>query len=280
MAGTTEAPEAADLSELIDAAGPPEPPKDLGNFPATAESKPGEEPAAQPEAAPVEPLAAAAPAEPEDVEEPAPSSPLEERLARIERENEFLKLSLSQRAAAAPPPPQQSPLDTIRQFLPWQVSEQDVQTILTDPAKGAEYLQGAIYAAALGGANMALQQSRAEVAQQLGRQAQETSLRDRFWASNGDLDGVKDIVQMKTNEVWAEPIPRTDEEKLTEVGRRTRARCRELGIKLEGAAPTPPRKVAGRRIRPAMAEGASTSRGAAPSLSPFEKDLFQLVNSR
>lgn len=270
-----------DLQALIAAAGPPEAPADLGNLPAD-ENEGTLAGATALEETPEEPKTARD-EEPAEVEAAEPTAyeqrmaALEERLASRERELDLIRaghVAQPQQPQAAP-----DPIDLIRQYMPGEVTAADVEAVLSDPVKGAAYMTALMRAAALGGARMALDASRAEVDAKLKTADEGRSLRERFWAENDDLQPYGKLVQQFATEAYNEGV-REQSALIRETAKRVRSQLSEWGVKLPARdAAAPKGAVARRRITPAFAEGSRAS-GGKPVVNQFEKELFQLFQAR
>jgi hypothetical protein len=262
-----------DLAALIAAAGPSEPPKDLGNLPPDDVSPIGDEPVADAAEAPPEPAVEDA----DEGDEPSAfetrMAALEDRLISAERENEVLRAG----RAAPTPQPAADPLEVIRNYFPGNVTAQDLEAILADPVKGAEYMTAFGRASALAGARMALDASREEMRRELNQREETRSVRERFWAANDDLQPYGKVVQSVSNEIYAEGITQPDRF-IKEVSRRTREQLREWGVKVAPASAAGA-KVARRAIKPAFAEGAQRGGRAAP-VNKIEQDIFRMSQNR
>lgn len=263
----------ADLAELAASIPSPEPRHDLGNIPDDDAPRRAETPEAPPQGA-------AEPSEPEPSDPaaaPASSARLEELERQVQlanRELEFVRRG-QQPAPVSPPP--LDPVAQIDQYLgaATNIRPEDLQTMLNDPEKGAEYFKNYLRVATAAGAAMATQQMRQEIAAKDSAKNTADSLREEFWSKNSDLTKVADLVQMQANQVYQEFAGRASNQQLVaETSRRVRARCDELGIKLDGES-TPQRP---QRIRPATAEmgGGSRSGNGKTQLSKVEADILDM----
>ena len=259
-------------------------PRNLGNFPddltppapGTVAASPADDapPVAEADAPP-----AAVRAEPETPEvspEPdtAPAASDDDRLAELDprieamrRENEFLRLAAQRQAAPAQP---QSPLAVIDQVLGgFQVTPEDVQTILADPTKGAEYLMNGLRAAIAAGATLATQQLRQEFAQWQQATHGQNEAGRYFWGKNPDLAQYNELVQVAWAQVAEDPLYPSIQAKGDETARRVRGRLREWGVTPARAAG--PRSVTA--VRPARGEMGGNRGAGARAMSAQEKQL-------
>lgn len=263
----------------------PPPPKNLGNFPDELDSPsisaplraespepdatPPPEPAAEPEPPP-------APAAEPDTQQAAADDD-ESELDQLRRERDFLRLSLQNRPASAPPAPPAPPDVTqlVSQYLGgYRVRPEDVQTILQDPEKGAEYLTAGIYAAVAAGAAMAVDRARQEFNQYQGQQQQATQLRDLFYGQHADLAPYGKLVQQFATEVHAANPNLGAEGLVRETASRVRAQLREWGVTPSRAPGSQTIQAQPRSYRPARAEmGGSGRANGRTTLSPLEKQL-------
>lgn len=246
------------------APGPPpdDPFANAGNFPAALDRNPLFQP--PPSAAvsappssdadePAAPATAAPPPDDDDGESPSDRRlrELEERISAREREIELLRAG----AHHAPPPPvAQAPADPVQlidQYLNgFAVSPQDVQTILSDPVTGAQYLQNGIRAAVAAGAALAMSQARSEFSAAQQQQQQATQLAQAFYGRNPDLQPYAKLVVQTAAEVrQANPTIYADA-LIEQTSRRVREQLAEWGVPIgraaAGAAPSPRRRAAPR----------------------------------
>ena len=239
--------------------------KNIGNFPDELDNDPrmramNERP--EPVDPEPEPEPEPSPVDREDVEEDVTPvgdpkadrlEALELRLAQREREMEFLRLGQSQsqpsqQAAQRPA----DPVAMIDQYLGGlKVTPEDIQTILQDPVRGAEYLMNGIRAAAAAGASIATNQLRGEYYQRERMVQGATQLRDNFYGAHPDLQPYAKLVQQTAGEVRA-AYPQIDPPSLIEMtSARVRGQLKEWGV-----APTRAQAARGARarVRPAAGE--------------------------
>ncbi len=294
------APTDEDLESLVAAAPPPDPPVNLGNLPGpqpptravesgTGASEPADAEPAEP-AEPVETLdattVAAAPepaGDPED-EGDDDSTAWQQRVADLERENQFLRMQHAPQAPAAPPPtgPQspQEALALIDQFLGgFTVTPEDVQVLLTDPVRGAAYLRNGVRAAVAAGAAMAIQQARSEFAQHQAGQSQATQLRDAFYGQHPELEPYAKVVLSHARDVREQYGPTLPAQHLIdETARRTTAELSSWGVDLRGTRRGAAPRAAGGRRRPAFAEGGGGGRvNGATRFNAQEREMYDLL---
>jgi hypothetical protein len=283
------------LDALIAAAGPPEVPPDLGNFPAPrSASAPGGDPPDE-EPSPVVPPPETVPAPPadddDDGEEAGAIDPrVQKQLDDIARENEFLRLAIrNQSAPQAPPQPSmQTPQDAmaaIDQVLGgYQVTPEDLDIIRAgDPARAAQYLQNGIRAAAAAGAALALRQARAEYQTDQSQQRSATDLRTLMYSKHPNLEPWADMVQAHATRLYQQ-MPNTDAQTLVDAtARSVKGFLSSQGIDVDRTEPAQPRPQRRQptRLRPAFAEGGGGGRSQGRGgMTQFERDVFQLVNAR
>jgi hypothetical protein len=266
-----EEPSENDLEALIAAAGEPEPPKDLGNLPAESDVPDEDETPPEPKRA-AEPEPAEESDEEEAEEEPgavrlsaAEVAQWQARVQALEREAEMLRRGVVQ--------PAQVPEIGPETILPFNVSEEDVATILQGGPRAAEMVLNALRVTALAATTAAERRLAAAYQIAEAQKTQGQTLREEFWRRHGDLAPVADLVQAAANTVYAEHPTASAENLIEETARRVRARVKQLGVRLGPAAETStPRR------RPATAETSGGARGNGRSgLSAFEKELFQLA---
>lgn len=253
-----EANQQDELDRLVDAAEPAR--RNLGNLP-------DDEPPAQHAETP-EPEPPPAP-EPEATPAPSPTSEdiatLRARQEALEKELLFTRAALNQPPAAPPSPPQEGLVP------PFQVSEQDVQTILAGGPQAAQLLTGAmalLYQRAVTDTEKRLVTQYAAVRQ---HDATAGTIRQQFTDRYGALlQKAPEIVAAKAQEVERE-YPGVDPRLLLdEVARRTTARAKELGVSLDDSAPKP------KRLKPARLEGggSASARGSGSGTkSQTERDV-------
>lgn len=206
---------------------------------------------------------------------------LESRLTQQARELEFFRAGQSRPIQPAPAAAPIDPIGMIDQYLGgMRVTPEDVQVLMTDPVRGAEYLMNGIRAAVAAGAAIATNQLRSEYRQEQAMVQGATQLRDEFYATHPDLQPFATLVQQKAGEV-RDQYPSVDRPTLIrEAAARTRAQLQEWGV-------TPKKAQAARgtqRIRPAAGEmgGGQTSSGPGRKLTPVEAQLrdFERQTSR
>lgn len=280
------------LDELIAAAGPLEPPADLGNFrpdaspqaPSRLERPSSEEPAPE-ESAPEPP---APPSLPEDDDDGDGIDPrVQEQLDALRRENDFLRLG--QRSAAPAAEPQGQPQDLNGQLnnllQGWGVTPEDIEVFRSgDPNRAAEYVMNIIKVAAGAGAGLALRQARSEYQQAETQKTAATSLRGLMYGKHPGLEKYADLVMTHAGRVAQQMglaqdrgmQPHEAERLVDETAKSVRAQLSQWGIQ---DAEARPKKVT--RLRPAFAEGGSPGRSrGVGGLSDFDKQVLQLMNVR
>jgi hypothetical protein len=273
------------LDDLIAAAGPPEAPPDLGNFrPSHLLDEPVEPPAPAPASAPES-------GQPPEYDEPEPEAaedepPWQKAVNDLKRENEFLKLAMQRPVQVAEAPRPTTPQDAVQlvdQYLNgFQVRPEDVEVMLRDPQRGAEYLMNGVRAAVAAGAALALNQGRTEYVQDQTQQKGAQDLRVMMYTQHPDLEAYADQVMIEAQRLFAgSPHLRGDAQALVdETARRTRQKLTEWGVGVEAKPPKTARtKVT--RLKPAFAEGGgSGGRQGAKSMSSLDREILQLVNAR
>ena len=256
-----------EIDALIDQAGPPETPANLGNIP--SEPGPDLEPGTEP---PVEAVPRVPRREPDPEPEPEsaePSDPvLQGKIEALERELQFFRLGQQPAAADPIPPPPQ---------LPFQITEDDINVVLQGGPKAAQYIQAALYAVQQSTA--AATEQRLAAMYQQSRQTEATSLnmREAFYGQHKELERFQEIVGVKAQEI-ARRMPYADARTLMdETARATREELHRRGIPFE-AKPTPSRRAT--RLRPATGEtGSGRSQPGRPTLSAVERDIFQMLGA-
>jgi len=280
------------LDELIAAAGPLEPPADLGNFRPDAapfraerpEDKPSpEEPADAPDAEPVPP-----PLPDDDGEEEGVDPRVQDQLDALKRENEFLRLA-AQRPTPLPTESAAQPQDLNGQLNAilqgWGVTPEDIEVFRSgDPTRAAEYVMNIIKVAAGAGAGLALRQARQEYAAAENQKTSATSLRGLMYGKHPGLEKYADLVMTHAGRV-AQQLglqhdrgmqPHEADRLVDETAKSVRAQLHAWGINDPEARA---KKVT--RLRPAFAEGGSPGRSrGVGGLSDFDKQVLQLMNVR
>lgn len=198
---------------------------------------------------------------------------LEQRLERQSRELEFFRAGQVSQPVAAPVQAPVDPVGLIDQYLGgMRVTPEDVQVLMNDPVRGAEYLMNGIRAAVAAGAAIATNQIRAEYRQEQANIQGATQLRDAFYGQHPDLQPYAKLVQQAATDVRAQYPSISPQALIEQTAQQVRGQLQQWGVR-----PKPAQVARGpqRRVRPAQGEmgGGHTSSAGGRALTPLEKQL-------
>lgn len=315
MGRRPRADDSAPIEDLIDSLPRPEPRADLGNFPeetSSLQAQTSDGPAsaatpddnATPDSTPapsatppvVEVTLAAEPSAPDEADaaegaegdagEPTEIDTLRTQLATLQQQVDFFRQGAQQ---AQPSPEQllQQVMTPTQPYVPFQISPQDIRTIVENPEQAATMLNQAFHVFGQHLTQLILNQGAGLMNVREHLRGREQQANSTFWAGNADLTDLAPHIQAYAQQM--QQAGATDANAiLAEAGRRVRmqfgrftASPGQTPARASGtgrAAKTPVLGAKPTRARPAFSERTTGSRANGPTrLNAVEADILDLA---